>query len=1303
MDSRLTRWCDAFLEACWLVAILVTPLFFNIHSERVFEPDKIALLRSIALVMVAIWIVRLIDQQAWRNIGRFRFSNPDAIWHKPFVLPVAGLILVYLLSTIFSINPWVSWSGSYQRLQGTYTTLSYIAFFGIMATTIRRPEQVRRVINTVIAASIPVALYGMVQHFGHDPLPWGGNVQDRVAGSMGNAIFIAGYLIMVIPLTLSRIIDAFNNILGEEKLDAADIIRASVYIFILAIQLLTLYWSGSRGPLIGLAVGLFSFTLVLLVSLRNSRISEGRTGRIYLREALPALLFLAPTLIALLVSKPISNAAGPLVAFGFFFGVVTMSVLAIFVLIAAGRGWKWLWMGWIFLTLLMAGWLLLFNLPAERTARLRDIPVIGGLFDVLDEWRDLPAIGTFGRMLDPSNATGREKSGRVRVLIWEGVLDLITPHEPLQYPDGSTDPFNWLRPILGYGPETMYTAYNKVYPPELATVESRNASPDRSHNETFDSLVITGPVGLLAWQVLYLTVMLFAFRFLGVVRSRRDTWILIGLWMGGALLVSLLAVLVVDPVYLGVAVPVGVILGVVIYLIYHALFGRPGEFSALHPEAQGSPFAPDRLLMNALIAAVLAHYVEIHFGIAISVTRLYFFAFVALMVALGYRQDATAEIEVEPTPEPVPATKSGKRKRHASPTVEPAARTGWQSLWVPALLIILMLGTLGYGFISYAMPPGKTIASSGDLSATEVFRQSLLQNARQDFVDWPFIMLVIILSWSLAWLVFLAEMVKYREFRFSTPSLGLTDKERLSATGVFLALALTGVAARFLIPATTTTIALGLSLGLIGALVCAIVAVLLLARRPSARAIGGMLSVIFMSLAVPILISGAFLPAMLMLVGGAVALWLLWDSRWRQSLLPTAGVLLISLLGGFLAIYIHAFNYKTLLFYRGRGPVDSTITLRVLESVQVGELLTYFYVFLFLITVLLSFAIGWSGLRGGRLPLTVASSAVAFASLAVMLVVALFLVSQTNVRPVQADMIFKRAKPFDDQATRSVGADPVVRRDLWDTAVAIYEAAIDRAPNEDFYDLFLGRAYLERAAITEAPAEQTQLLTQAEGLLLRAQAINPLNTDHTANLARLNTRWYAAIDDTAERTERLNLASRYYEAALTLSPQNSVIRNEYARLILDVMGDCDRALALYDETAAIDPYYGQTHLARADALTLCGNKSGANRDDYYRRAATSLDMALDINPGNVRAWIQLAEIHRQLGQFEDAQIAIENAQAHNDPPAVPTAELDFLAAQITAGMGDTAEARKLAERAMEVAGEPTLTLIKEFLKGLGEE
>ena len=52
MTSKLSRFLSGILEAGWLAAVISVPLFFNIHSERVFEPDKVAILRSIAVLML---------------------------------------------------------------------------------------------------------------------------------------------------------------------------------------------------------------------------------------------------------------------------------------------------------------------------------------------------------------------------------------------------------------------------------------------------------------------------------------------------------------------------------------------------------------------------------------------------------------------------------------------------------------------------------------------------------------------------------------------------------------------------------------------------------------------------------------------------------------------------------------------------------------------------------------------------------------------------------------------------------------------------------------------------------------------------------------------------------------------------------------------------------------------------------------------------------------------------------------------------------------------------------------------------
>ncbi|KAA0209703.1 nickel-responsive transcriptional regulator NikR, partial [bacterium] len=68
-------------------------------------------------------------------------------WLKiPLFLPTALLILIYLISTIFSLSPLVSLWGSYQRMQGTYSMLSYIVVFALIAGNLRTREQVERLV-----------------------------------------------------------------------------------------------------------------------------------------------------------------------------------------------------------------------------------------------------------------------------------------------------------------------------------------------------------------------------------------------------------------------------------------------------------------------------------------------------------------------------------------------------------------------------------------------------------------------------------------------------------------------------------------------------------------------------------------------------------------------------------------------------------------------------------------------------------------------------------------------------------------------------------------------------------------------------------------------------------------------------------------------------------------------------------------------------------------------------------------------------------------------------------------------------
>lgn len=220
MLTKLGLYADRAIEGGWLVAAVLAPLYFNVYSSRVFEPDKISTLRSLVLLMTVAWLVKLLEGgiRGWRDTpqatlsGAVRGAAEKALpgWlgvlRTPMLVPVLVYALTYLVSSIFTITPDAAIYGSYQRLQGTYSQYSYIMLGILVLANMRTRAQLERLITFMVLTSVPVALYGLLQAARLDPLPWAGDTSTRVASTMGNAIFVAAWLIMVVPFTLYRLL-----------------------------------------------------------------------------------------------------------------------------------------------------------------------------------------------------------------------------------------------------------------------------------------------------------------------------------------------------------------------------------------------------------------------------------------------------------------------------------------------------------------------------------------------------------------------------------------------------------------------------------------------------------------------------------------------------------------------------------------------------------------------------------------------------------------------------------------------------------------------------------------------------------------------------------------------------------------------------------------------------------------------------------------------------------------------------------------------------------------------------------------
>ncbi len=721
MQTKLAVFAEKIIEAGWLVAVVAVPLFFNIYSARTFEPDKITLLRSLVAVMAVAWIISVVER------GRADAGDPASIalafrgrrWLKmPLFLPTLSLVFVYIISTIFSISPNVSLWGSYQRMQGTYTMLSYIIIFALMAGHLRTRQQVDRLISTIIIASIPISLYGIVQRYGLDPLPWAGDVTRRVAANMGNAIFVASYLIMVVPLTLSRLIESMTAIIKEEEASWGHTILSAVYIFALAVQILTIAFSQSRGPMLGLFGAFFVMGLLLILMLRQLQADRSKLSVV---EVAKGLVLIVPLGLAAGIAGGAGYGVGlglqklllastyqldylPMIgaALGGLLGFVGFYVY----MAVTHQGWRWLWVSWLGMAVLGVGFFLILNLRGT------------GFDSYLDPVRRLPVLDRLSKVTITESGTGK-----VRVLIWDAAMELIAPHEPLGIAEDEMvglDRFNVIRPMLGYGPESMFNAFAYVYPPGLAHVENRGSSADRSHNETMDSLVITGLLGFLAFYYLMVSLFYYSLRWLGWAEDRAARRRSIILMILGGIGGAILAYLVQDGLtFVPLGLPLGVIAGLILHLVWQGLSRQPAEpmGTAGTPEVTSQDsdssvtaglektvdLSDYSLLIIGLLGAFIGHFIEVHFVFSIAATYTYFWVYAGLMVALAMMgrtasravgepelpTEANAQVEPEEaaTPEPKSQARRGRgRVRRAARRKKPvlAAEAGHTSGTVSA-------------------------------------------------------------------------------------------------------------------------------------------------------------------------------------------------------------------------------------------------------------------------------------------------------------------------------------------------------------------------------------------------------------------------------------------------------------------------------------------------------------------------------------------------------------------------------------------------------------------------------------------
>lgn len=233
-SARRVAWW-ALIAAIALVplanTVLTLPLTGQTITFEMYDLPKVFLLRVAILIATAAW--------TWSAVSRGIVRRT----------PVDGLVLAIVgwvgLTTVLSISPVTSFLGQYRRDEGLLMWVTYALLFFLTVQLVDTTAKIRRLAEVIALVSAPIAVFGVLQFLGLDPVPWQDlSYAGRAFSTYGNPEPLGNYLMFSLPLSAALMI--------AEK----DQRRRSIWWICLTLNLTCMLVTFTRAAWIGGAVSL---------------------------------------------------------------------------------------------------------------------------------------------------------------------------------------------------------------------------------------------------------------------------------------------------------------------------------------------------------------------------------------------------------------------------------------------------------------------------------------------------------------------------------------------------------------------------------------------------------------------------------------------------------------------------------------------------------------------------------------------------------------------------------------------------------------------------------------------------------------------------------------------------------------------------------------------------------------------------------------------------------------------------------------------------------------------------------------
>ncbi len=254
MNSVAEKWARYVV----LVGTFLIPFIPLIISFSLFFPfitGKNFAFRILVELMLGAWVLLMLYNPAYRP----RFS-----WLLAAITAFVGIIAV---ADIFGEHPLKSIWSNFERMEGLVTLVHLLVYFLIIGTVLNTEKLWNRLLNTSVGVSGLLGIYGLFQLLGFITINQGG---VRLDATFGNATYLAIYMVFHVFITALLMIRYKSERYGY-----------FVYGGLVALQVLMVYFTATRGAILGLLGGvLFTGLLIALFERKRKVLQKVAIGSV---------------------------------------------------------------------------------------------------------------------------------------------------------------------------------------------------------------------------------------------------------------------------------------------------------------------------------------------------------------------------------------------------------------------------------------------------------------------------------------------------------------------------------------------------------------------------------------------------------------------------------------------------------------------------------------------------------------------------------------------------------------------------------------------------------------------------------------------------------------------------------------------------------------------------------------------------------------------------------------------------------------------------------------------------------------